>query len=101
MYVNKEDILFLIFLFLDIVHLITRQITNPKDDLQDCTCNLFGTEDKPRILWSSYFSIPDSNDMDLNNGTPRNLFVCPGPDLDLDFDNSVKKVICFSNTKYD
>ncbi|RZC42111.1 rab proteins geranylgeranyltransferase component A 1 [Asbolus verrucosus] len=78
----------------DIVHLISKQITNPFEDLKHCVENLFNkSEDgRPDILWSCYFSIPDSNDLDLKTTAPKNVAICPGPDLDLDYDNSVKKI---------
>lgn len=47
--------------------------------------------EKPKILFSCYFSIPDSNHCNVVD-VPKNVFLCPGPDLDLDYDFTIKKV---------
>lgn len=86
-------------LFLDVVHLISRQQENPEADFSHIVKNLFlmsSTKDefnneKPKILCSFYFSLPDSNELNVEN-IPKNVFLCPGPDLDLDYDISIKKV---------
>lgn len=82
-----------------VVHLTTPGESSPIEDLQECVQNLFTTDEdeenksqKPRILWSSYFSIPDTNDQKFKEALPKNIFPCPGPDTDLDYDLSVKKV---------
>lgn len=82
------------------VHLISRQNTAPQEDFEHVVNNLFSSKSadeselsgKPQILWSSYFSIVDSNGLDLQENTPKNVFICPGPDLDLDYDLAVKQV---------
>lgn len=43
---------------------------------------------KPQILWSLYLNLPAS-DIKLNDTTPRNIYLCSGPDLELDFDFAV------------
>lgn len=53
---------------------------------------LFGSEDSPKILWSLYYSVPDTNKSNLKENIPNNVVLCPGPDYDLDYDNSIKKV---------
>ncbi|EFA02190.1 rab proteins geranylgeranyltransferase component A 1 [Tribolium castaneum] len=73
-----------------VVHLISRQVEGPQNDFKHIIGNLFGPE-KANILWSCYFSIPDSNDLDLTVETPKNVTLCPGPDLDLDYDDAVRK----------
>lgn len=84
-----------LFLFLDIVHLIMRQQNSPEEDFQHIVKNLFSIdsqeEDKPNILVSFYFSLPDSNNLAIED-IPQNIFFCPGADLDLDYDLSIKKV---------
>lgn len=72
--------------------MIARQKTNPKEDFSECVDKLFNSEDSPKILWSLYYSIPDTNNCELNTNTPDNVIVCPGPDMDLDYDNSIAKV---------
>lgn len=47
---------------------------------------------KPKVLWSLYFSAPDASDLGLRENMPKNVFFCPGPDIDLDYDLSVQKV---------
>lgn len=93
----KEVIKWNIQLFrVDLVHLITKQINNPESDFKECLQNLFAfeeneTKDKPLVLWSCYYSIPNTNNLDLQSGVPDNVFVCSGPDLDLDYDTAVDK----------
>ncbi|XP_044749171.1 rab proteins geranylgeranyltransferase component A [Coccinella septempunctata] len=81
-----------------LVHLTAVGISSPEEDLQECRDSLFTFENdstnkcgNPRILWSCYFSIPDTNDQKFESSLPKNIFVCPGPDTDLDYDSSVKK----------
>lgn len=77
------------------VHFISKQISSPEDDFKHCFNNLFSQseeDNKPRVLWSCYFSIPDTNNLDLKTGIPENVVLCSGPDLDLDYDDAVKKV---------
>ncbi|XP_072386367.1 rab proteins geranylgeranyltransferase component A 1 [Diabrotica undecimpunctata] len=82
-----------------VVHLLAKQGTTPQEDFSSVIDSLFDqneetnmeNERKPLILWSMYFSLPDTNNADLTEGLPDNVFVCPGPDTDLDYDYSVKK----------
>ncbi|KAI4499972.1 hypothetical protein M0802_004842 [Mischocyttarus mexicanus] len=43
---------------------------------------------KPQILWSLYLNLPAS-DIKLNDTAPSNIYLCSGPDLELDFDFAV------------
>ncbi|XP_076274633.1 rab escort protein [Rhynchophorus ferrugineus] len=82
-----------------LVHLTAKQTTTPQEDFKHIIDNLFqfndqSTEDirKPKILWSCYFSLPETNSSDLKGTNhPPNLFVADGPDLDLDYDLTIKK----------
>lgn len=82
------------------VHLISRQNTTPQEDFEHIVNNLFVSKTadeteltgKPQILWSFYFSIVDSNDLNLRENAPKNVHICPGPDLDLDYDLAIKEV---------
>nr|CAI5857110.1 unnamed protein product [Callosobruchus analis] len=80
-----------------LVHITTRQKTNPKEDFRHIISNLFTLNEenfeseKPKVLWSCYFSLPDSNVSDVHLKIPDNVFFCTGPDIDLDYDFSVKK----------
>lgn len=90
------------FVLLVIVHVYCRQQKSPKEDLKHCVQKLFNFENdqsqsssaKPKVLWSLYFSAPDTSKSDLKDGVPNNVFLCPGPDLDLDYDFTIQKVIC-------
>ncbi|XP_050305481.1 rab proteins geranylgeranyltransferase component A 1 [Anthonomus grandis grandis] len=78
-----------------LVHMSCKQITKPKEDFAHVVACLF-TEDEgsPKVLWSSYFTLPESsNDLmsDEFKEFPENVFLCPGPDVDLDYDSSIKK----------
>lgn len=88
-----------------LVHLTSKQVTGPQEDFQHIIQNLFETDaveltQKPRILWSCYFSIPDSSNLSLNENVPSNLFLCSGPDLDLDYDLSIQKARCIFEKMY-
>jgi len=77
-----------------------KQQSNPEEDLKECIFKLFQSEEKdcavrdtrPQILWSFYYSVRDTNASDLTSGLPKNVYLCPGPDIDLDYDLSVEKV---------
>ncbi|KAK2586255.1 hypothetical protein KPH14_001511 [Odynerus spinipes] len=43
---------------------------------------------KPQILWSLFLNLPAS-DIKLNDTAPSNIYLCSGPDLELDFDFAV------------
>lgn len=47
---------------------------------------------KPQLLWSLYFNCPETSSCDLSADVPTNVHLCSGPDLDLDFEVSVKQV---------
>lgn len=72
--------------------MIAKQTTNPKEDFSSCVEKLFGSDNSPKVLWSIYYSMPDTNHCDLNINVPENVLICPGPDRDLDYDNSIQIV---------
>lgn len=81
------------------VHLIANQTDKPEEDFKDVINNLFVTgsketaytpQEKPVILYSFYFSLPNTNGTTFK--TPKGVFLCPGPDSDLDYDASILKV---------
>ncbi|CAH0560561.1 unnamed protein product [Brassicogethes aeneus] len=79
-----------------LVHISCNQINNPEDDLKHCVKNLFTLNEdfkafKPLIFYSSYFSIPTNSDENVNLHDFNNLFICPGPDSELDFVTAVSK----------
>lgn len=80
------------------VHITCDQISTPENDLKQCIENLFTfnkDEDKPQILFSTYFSLPTNEvneDLRKNVANIDNLFLCPGPDCSLDYDLAVGKV---------
>lgn len=47
-------------------------------------------EDKPRILYSLYFSIDDVY-IKTSTRMPPNIFVCSGPDMGLDFESNINQ----------
>lgn len=91
---NKDNECFLL-IKLDVVHLITRQVTTAVEDLREVIDAVFCSGekealDKPNIIWSLHFNI---NEYDSPEGKlPSNVYSCPGPDLFLDFDDHVIKV---------
>ncbi|XP_045478876.1 rab proteins geranylgeranyltransferase component A 1 [Harmonia axyridis] len=79
-----------------LVHITAPGLSSPKEDLQECIEKLFTTDSntecqKPKIIWSAYFSIPDTNNQAVKSSLPKNVYACPGPDSDLDYDYSVQK----------
>lgn len=100
--VLESNVIFLNLLV--IVHAYCKQITTPEDDLKQCINNLMKIsenpnliienedETTPNVLWSLYYTVTDTIFEDDNKELPTNMFICGGPDLDLDYDNSVKKV---------
>jgi hypothetical protein len=54
---------------------------------------------KPQVLWSLYFNCPETSGFDLSASVPDNVYLCSGPDMDLDFEFAVKQVtkyaLCF------
>lgn len=90
-----------------------KQNLYPEEDFKHCIERLFsqaqpefdmkieGPESLlPNILWSLYFTIEDTDSCDLVDDAPGNVHACAGPDLDLDYDESVKQVLSihFDNT---
>ncbi|CAH2006343.1 unnamed protein product [Acanthoscelides obtectus] len=80
-----------------LVHMTTRQKTNPKEDFLHIINNIFNinhkdTEsEKPKVLWVCYFSLPDFLSSDVKQNVPDNVFLGTGPDIDSDYDFSVKQ----------
>lgn len=87
-----------------IVHMYCEQASDPKKDFEHCVnklLNIIQTEQsiqdeeskqiRPNVLWSLYFTVMDTVDCNATNGLSENIYPCPGPDLDLDYDESVKK----------
>lgn len=87
-----------------LVHITCKGSGDPKKDIEECASTLFDFEnqqsEKPFVCWSCYFSIPNSNDLDLDESLSKNIFVCPGPDMDLDYDQSVHKAKLIFNQLY-
>ena len=46
---------------------------------------------KPNVLFALYFNLP-ANDFKVKSTALPNVYVCSGPDLDLDFDYAVIQV---------
>lgn len=82
----------------DIVYIYTKGQKNPEEDIEHCAEKLlnFNTNNqdtqKPNVLHSAYFSVPDTSKIDLQKDLPNNVFLCPGPDMDLDYDFTIKQV---------
>lgn len=96
----------MIVFLLDIVYVYTKGQKTPEEDLKHCAEKLFNFNNnqgskKPNVLYSAYFSIPDTTKVDLaQKCLPSNVFLCPGPDMDLDSDFTIKKVFnLFCNRK--
>lgn len=51
-----------------------------------------GNQPKANVLWSMYFTVPDTAGENLQQGCLNNSFVCPGPDMDLDYDTAIQHV---------
>ncbi|KAG8229783.1 hypothetical protein J437_LFUL005864 [Ladona fulva] len=47
---------------------------------------------KPRVLWSMFFNSPETSSCDLASDAPANVFLCSGPDYDLDFEFAAKQI---------
>uniref|UniRef100_A0A0N7ZC84 Rab proteins geranylgeranyltransferase component A n=1 Tax=Scylla olivacea TaxID=85551 RepID=A0A0N7ZC84_SCYOL len=60
---------------------VERLLTTEADD----------TSSKPRIVWSLYFNQVDHSGCDLETSTPGNLYLCPGPNTDLDYDLAIEQ----------
>lgn len=98
----KEDLNYVVkkFLELDIVEtnvryptdMHTQTISTNDDHLQEGNVDRDKNENlKPHVLWSLYLNLPAS-DIKLSESAPNNIYLCSGPDLDLDFDFSVNQV---------
>lgn len=47
--------------------------------------------EKPHVLWSLFFNYPETSDHGLTANIPANVYLCSGPDLELDFESAVKQ----------
>jgi hypothetical protein len=64
--------------------------------IDNCLCVQAGEveAEKPHILWSLFFNYPETSDHGFTANIPANVYLCSGPDLDLDFECAVKQVNC-------
>uniref|UniRef100_A0A1B6CWS9 Rab proteins geranylgeranyltransferase component A n=1 Tax=Clastoptera arizonana TaxID=38151 RepID=A0A1B6CWS9_9HEMI len=69
--------------------------TESNDISEGESCN-----SKPQLLWSLYFNCPETSDCDLSAYVPKNVHLCSGPDLDLDFEFAVKQAKEIFNKMY-
>nr|XP_022900003.1 rab proteins geranylgeranyltransferase component A 1 isoform X1 [Onthophagus taurus]XP_022900004.1 rab proteins geranylgeranyltransferase component A 1 isoform X2 [Onthophagus taurus] len=89
-----------------LLHMFIEQNASPKEDLNFVVEKLFKPKDDdsnecpPNILWSFYYSTSNTNDSDLTKNLGKNVFLCPGPDMDLDIDGSIKKAKKIFNALY-
>jgi len=56
--------------------------------------------EKPHVLWSLYFNYPATSDHGLSASIPANVYLCSGPDLDLDFEYAVNQAKEIFNKMY-
>jgi len=50
------------------------------------------SETRPQVLWSLYFNSVDSTRCTVTEDAPKNIYVCGGPDVELDFEFAVNQV---------
>lgn len=76
----------------------SEQTSDPEDDFKYCVKTLFGQDSQQNVLWSMYFSIPNTSKYlkDNENHIPKNVFLCSGPDLNLDYDSCIHQVRIFN-----
>lgn len=55
---------------------------------------------KPQVLWSLYFNCPETSHCNLSSSAPANVYLCSGPDLDLDFEHAVEQAKTIFNKIY-
>lgn len=75
------------------VHM-TCQGKDAESDLQVAVTRLLTTNSdntKPKIVWSLFFNQADYSSCDLGASTPTNLYLCPGPNTDLDYDLAIEQ----------
>lgn len=99
----KEDLAFIVEKFLGLEALKPNVLRYPTDmHTQTCDKTLHQEDDtnvkdqspenlKPRVLWSLYLNLPAS-DIQLKDSAPKNIHLCSGPDLELDYDFAVNQV---------
>jgi len=82
----------------------SKQTTNAIDDLKDYAEKLLYFPDpsnddaemipqnKPKVFWSIYFNMTDTSHENLHSSPMKNVYLCSGPDIELDFDHAVNEV---------
>ncbi|KAL0116105.1 hypothetical protein PUN28_011162 [Cardiocondyla obscurior] len=98
----KEDLAYVVNKFLRAEPLDPNAVRSPSDShtqtvspdkrhLQDDRQEKGETEYPiPQVLWSLYLNLPAS-DIKLSDSAPSNIYLCSGPDLELDFDFAVNQ----------
>lgn len=92
------DIIYIVYCksyILDVVHMTAKRKTIPKEDLHHCVQKLFSQsedDNRPKVLWSFYCSVPNTNQPGFNAKVSETIYMCPGPDMDLDYDGLIKQV---------
>jgi|688.fasta_scaffold224786_2 hypothetical protein len=87
------------FVKIDVVHLITHQVTTAVEDLKEAIDTFFTVFEsnknealnKPQIIWSLHFNINEYNSP--AGMLPSNVYSSPGPNSSIDFDDHVIQVI--------
>ncbi|KAG7163905.1 Rab proteins geranylgeranyltransferase component A-like [Homarus americanus] len=72
------------------VHM-TCQGYDAEEDLKIAVQRLFGcgATSQPTVLMSLYFNLVDLSACDLVSGAPTNVYLCSGPDTELDYDFAI------------
>lgn len=83
------------FHLLDVVHLITPQVSTAVEDLKEVIQTLFhgcskSDVPKPNILWSLHFNMKEYQSS--SNGSPSNVYYGSGPNSSIDIDDYVTQV---------
>ncbi|PNF21570.1 hypothetical protein B7P43_G12710 [Cryptotermes secundus] len=55
---------------------------------------------KPQVLWSLYFNCPETSKCDFTANIPAKVYLCSGPDLDLDFEYAVTEAKAIFSKMY-
>lgn len=85
-----------------VVHFVSKQDKTAKEDLESYAKRLFSFEAevenvegsngdnvvKPNVFWSLYFNAQDTSSVSTESQS-GNIYICPGPDAELDFDTAV------------
>lgn len=95
---------YLLSLFPDLTHLISKNKDGAKTDLKPFVDVLFKTtqdiedESLPLIIYSAYFNIPSSSGSNLTSEGP--IYSCCGPFYELDYDETIKQSQMLYETIY-